>query len=88
VLFIIIGLAIAVTTTNYTLQVSESADCHIQGEVFGTMWGLRMLLDGLTSVVGGLLIMLSYSLPIAVAALLAFCGWLIYYVFIPKEGVK
>lgn len=77
-LFIVIGFGIAITITNYTLQVSEAGASNIQGEVLGMMWGLRMLLDGLISITGGLLIMLSYRLPIAIAALIALTGWIVY----------
>lgn len=80
-LFIMVGFAIAMTTTNYTVQVSEAANAKIQGEVLGSLWGLRMLLDGLISIIGSGLIIFSYSLPIAVAALSAFVSWMIYYYY-------
>lgn len=79
ILFVIIGFVIAVTTTNYTVQVSEAAEPHIQGEVLGTLWGLRMLFDGLTALIGGSLIMITYATPLAFAAMAAFISWLIYY---------
>src|SRR3990167_1022914 len=79
VLFISLGLAIGFSSTNYTLQVSEVADIHIQGEIFGTILGLRMLLDSFVSFIGGLLLVIAYTLPIGVAALAALIGWIIYY---------
>lgn len=85
ILFMVIGLAIAITTTNYTVQVSESAESHIQGEVLGTLWGLRMLFDGTTALIGGSLIIVAYNLPFIVAAMAAFLSWLIYYNYFVKN---
>ena len=78
ILFVIIGFALGVATPHYTLQVSEAAESHIQGEVFGTLWGLRMLLDGTISIVGGFLLIVAYQLPIAIAATAALFAWIVY----------
>lgn len=79
ILFAIMGFAIAIATTNFILQLSEATDANIQGEVFGTMWGIRMLLDGLISIIGGLMIILSFTLPLAFAMVIALTAWLIYW---------
>ncbi|WP_423062510.1 hypothetical protein [Candidiatus Paracoxiella cheracis] len=84
ILFVIIGFALGMASTNYTLKVSEAADSEIQGEVFGTLWGIRMLLDGTISVVGGFLLIVSYRLPIGIAAVAATAAWIVFYTFVKK----
>jgi len=84
ILFVIIGFALGIATTNYTLEVSNSASPTMQGEVFGTLWGIRMLLDGAISVVGGFLLIISYQLPIAIAATAAIAAWIVLYSLVKK----
>ena len=86
ILFFIIGLVIGVTTTNYTVQVSESAASHLQGEVLGSLWGIRMLLDSIICLIGGGLLMFSYRLPFIFSALAAITSWVLYKKYIRKNN--
>jgi MFS transporter, DHA1 family, tetracycline resistance protein len=87
ILFAIIGLSIATVTTNMTIQVSNSADKTIQGEVMGTQLSLRMLGDAIICFTGGFLIILSVILPIAFSALIATSSVIIYIAKFKKKAI-
>ena len=78
-LFVAIASAIALISTNLSVQVANASDPSIQGEVFGTLWGLRMLFDGMISFIGGFLIIISFSLPFVFAALAALVSAVFYH---------
>ena len=78
-IFIIIGFAIGVATTNFTLQVSDSAAATIQGEVLGTLWGLRMLCDAMICLVGGIILTISFKMPLIISIMASSIAWIVYY---------
>lgn len=71
ILFFGVGLNISMVNTNISVQVTEAAPSHAQGEAMGTQYSLRMLGDALICVLGGFLIISSAILPILICALIA-----------------
>ena len=78
ILFIFIGIAIGICTTNFTIKVSDSAADNIQGEALGTLWGLRTLGDGLICLIGGAVITASYSMPLLLTVITSLIAWIIF----------
>jgi len=76
--FGIIGFAIAIPATNLTVQVSNSVSDDIQGEVMGVQASLRVLGSAIICFFGSILISLSPSLIMLVAALISLAS-LAYY---------
>lgn len=77
-IFIVIGLAISVTATNLTVQVSDSASDHIQGQVMGALTSLRVLGDACICLLGGVLIALSPKIILVIASFISLLA-LFYY---------
>lgn len=71
ILFGIAGLSISTVNTNMTIQISHSADKTIQGEALGAQLSLRMLGDAIICLIGGVLIVSSILLPIAISCFIA-----------------
>lgn len=80
ILFGLIGLSISTVTTNLTIQLSNSADKTIQGEVMGTQLSLRMLGDAVICLVGGFVILSSFVMPIVISSLIALIAVVMYVV--------
>lgn len=80
ILFGLVGLSISTANTNLTIQVSNAADGHIQGEALGAQLSLRMLGDAMICLVGGLLIATSVMLPIGISSFISICALVIYKV--------
>lgn len=78
ILFGLIGLSIAVGTTNLMVELSDLAEHEIHGEVMGTQWGLRMLGDSIICLIGGVLIIISVSLPLIISCLISVIGLIFY----------
>lgn len=78
-LYILCGFSIAVTNTNMTVQVSNTADKKIQGEAMGTQYSLRMLGDATICLLGGFLIIQAVVIPLLLAAGLAVLAGLVYF---------
>lgn len=76
ILFGLSGLSITLVTVNLTVQLSDSADNNIQGEVMGTQLGLRMLGDGITCLLAGLMMIHSAATPLIISSLIAACALL------------
>lgn len=82
ILFGIIGLSIAVSINTITVKISHVSDPAIQGEVMGTQFGLRMLGDALICLVGGVMIMTSWVLPLVMASIIALSAFGLYGVWL------
>ncbi len=80
--FALLGLSIAVATTNLTIKISNAADRSIQGEAMGTQLSFRMLGDAVICLVGGFVIMSSVILPITVSCVIAFVAMVMYLILI------
>lgn len=78
ILFALLGLSIAMATTNMTIQISNAADPAIQGEAMGAQLGLRMLGDAIICLAGGFIIMSSVVLPIAISSFIALLAAVLY----------
>ena len=77
-IFFLIGLAIATATTTLVIVVSNSADKNAQGEAMGLALSCRMLGDGIVCLIGGLLIAISFKLPIILSIIFALIAlWLL-----------
>ena len=77
-IFAVNGLAIAITTTNLTVQVSDAVSDEIQGEVMGVQTSIRVLGDAIICLLGGALLSLSPALVLLLAALVSLSS-LTYY---------
>jgi MFS transporter, DHA1 family, tetracycline resistance protein len=88
ILFGLAGLSIATVTTNITVQISNAASKTIQGEAMGTQLSLRMLGDAGICLIGGLIIIFSVILPIALSFLIAFIAAYLYIkkFFYPRKA--
>jgi MFS transporter, DHA1 family, tetracycline resistance protein len=86
VLFGLVGLSIAIVNTNLTIQVSDSVDGYIQGEALGAQLSLRMLGDAIICLVGGILIVTSVMLPIAISSFIAIGALFVYTVKFLRNG--
>lgn len=85
-LFGIVGLTISTANTNIVIQVSNSADSSIQGEAMGAQLSLRILGDAVICLVGGVLIISSVTLPIALSCVIAVAAAGIYATRYLKAG--
>ena len=63
-----IGSFIALSPTNVTVIISETAESHRQGYIMGLMLSLRVLGNALICVLGGVLAGFQLSLPILIGA--------------------
>lgn len=88
ILFGLIGLTISTVTTNLTVQVSNCAHAHIQGEALGTQIGLRTAGDAVICLIGGFLISTSFKLPIIISSVVAFIAALVYWMKFLREGLQ
>jgi MFS family permease len=75
----ICGLFIGLVNTLITVEISNTADDSIQGEVMGVQISLHSLGDGFICLLGGLLLMLSSKLILLFASLLAASTCVYYY---------
>jgi hypothetical protein len=78
ILFGLVGLCIALANTNLTIQISNAVDVFIQGEALGTQLSLRMLGDAIICLIGGILIVTSVKLPIALSSCIAMGALVVY----------
>ena len=76
--FALCGLAIGLTVTLLTVKISNSVSDSVQGEVMGTQLSLRVLGDGIISLFGGILLILSPKIILVVAAGISLVA-MIYY---------
>lgn len=70
-LFSVSGLFIGLAVTLITVQISNSVDDTIQGEVMGVQLSLRVLCDGMICLFGGFLLLLSSKIILLFASLLS-----------------
>lgn len=70
--FVLSGLGIAIGVTNLTIAISDSASEHIQGEVMGVQQSLRVFGDGAICIIGGLILSVSLSVVLLIAAVVSF----------------
>lgn len=83
IVFTVTGLFIGVTSNHFYVQISETAEEHQQGEALGMATGLRMLGDAGISLIGGFLIVVSSSLPLLGAIVMALiAAWIIFAKFL------
>ena len=79
--FVLIGLTYGAVTTYHSVLISDSASDAQQGEAMGISWGIRMLGDTVTCIVGAVLIGFSIKIPMVVT-FACFCIYL--FIFIIK----
>ncbi|MBS0629397.1 MAG: MFS transporter [Verrucomicrobia bacterium] len=65
------GLLIGLGVTLLTVRISDAATDAIQGEVLGVQLSLRVLGDAIICILGGILLLISPKLILAIAALIA-----------------
>jgi MFS family permease len=70
-IFFLMGLAIATATTTMFIYISNISRKDSQGEAMGLAVSMRTLGDGLSCLVGGLLIAISFKLPMLLSAMFA-----------------
>lgn len=78
ILFGLIGISIALSNTNLTIQISNTADKTIQGEALGSQLSLRMLGDTVICLAGGFLIISSVIIPIVTSCVIAALATVMY----------
>lgn len=89
ILFGLVGLSIATANTNFTIQVSNAVDASIQGEALGAQLSLRTLGDAIICLIGGVLVMSSFVLPLLVSSVMAFLALIFFKIkFMNKCMIK
>lgn len=78
-LFTLSGLVIGLAVTLITVKISDSVPDNIQGEVMGVQLSLRVLGDAAICLLGGLLLLLSSKLILAISAAMAFALMAYYW---------
>ena len=81
------GLAIATATTTMIIYISNISKKDSQGESMGLALSFRTLGDGMSCLVGGILIAVSYKLPMILSAIFAIVS-IILLVRIKKLQLK
>jgi MFS family permease len=79
-LFALSGLVIGLAVTLLTVKISDAAPNSMQGEVMGVQMSLRVLGDACICLFGGALLLLSFKLVLAFAALIALLAMFYYLV--------
>lgn len=80
--FALIGFSITSVTTTMTIHISNVSHTAIQGEVMGAQLSLRTLGDALICFIGGLLIVLSITLPIIICCITALIASVLCQVYL------
>lgn len=86
--FALIGFSITSVTTTMTIHISNRSHTAIQGEVMGAQLSLRTLGDAIICFAGGLLIVLSISLPIIICCITALIASLMCLLYLKPTVVN
>lgn len=86
--FALIGFSITSVTTTMTIHISNMSHTAIQGEVMGAQLSLRTLGDAIICFSGGLLIVLSISLPIIICCITALLASLMCFLYLKPAVVN
>lgn len=81
-LFGIIGIGIGIGTTLLVVAISNATASNIQGEILGTLHGIRMLGDAMACIIGGVIIISMATLPMAISSLFALIALVGYRKFL------
>ena len=86
IFFALIGFSITTVTTTMTIHLSNITQSEIQGEVLGVQQSLRTMGDALICIFGGMITILSVSLPIILSCLVAYLASLLSKRYICRDS--
>lgn len=81
----VVAIAQGLTYPNSTAIISNLADKSSQGEVMGISQSMQALAQSVTPVIAGFITLWYLNLPIVIASILTFVGWLVFVLFFRKK---